>query len=262
MGAAQKKCRLFGIPIDNLTMDEALAKIEELIKARRPALVLTPNAQHISLLKSEPDFRAAYAAADLILADSIPLVWSSRLLGCPLRERVAGSDLPDALSRVAAQGKYKLFFLGAAPGIAERAADILIKKNPGLQVAGTYAPPWGFESRPELNDKIILKIRAARPDVLFVSLGTPKGEIWAWKHKDAAGIPVTICCGAALDFISGNKKRAPCWLQKSGLEWFYRVAHEPKRLWKRYLFCNTHFFILLAGDLLKRNRKSVVGREG
>jgi len=251
MDAAEKKCRLFGLSVDNLTMAEAVVEIEKLILARRPALVLTPNAQHISLLRSKADFRAAYAAADLILADSAPLLWSSRLLGCPLRERVAGSDIPDAFSGVAARGSYRLFFLGAAPGVAERAADILAKKNPGLRVAGVYAPPWGFEGRREMNDEIIRKIRAAQPDVLFVALGTPKGEIWAWKHKDTAGVPVTICCGAALDFISGNKKRAPRWLQKLGFEWFYRALHEPRRLWKRYLVGNTHFVILLAKELLK-----------
>jgi N-acetylglucosaminyldiphosphoundecaprenol N-acetyl-beta-D-mannosaminyltransferase len=262
MDTPQKKCRLFGISVDNLTMGETVAEIEKIIETRGPALVFTPNTQHISLLRSNADFRAAYAAADLVLADSVPLIWSSRLLGHPLRERVAGSDIPQAFSTVAAQKRYRLFFLGAAPGVADRAADILTRKNPGLRMAGVCSPPWGFERCRELNEEVVRKIRAAKPDVLFVALGTPKGEIWAWEHKDAAGVPVTICCGAALDFISGNKKRAPRWLQKLGLEWFYRVIHDPRRLWKRYLVANTHFIFLLAGELLRKNRESAIDPEG
>ncbi len=262
METAQKKCRLFGISVDNLTMSEAVSEIEELIGAGRPSLVVTPNVHHITLLRSNADFRAAYAAADLVLADSVPLIWSSRLLGCPLRGRVSGSDIPDAFSKVAARKSYRLFFLGAAPGVAQRASSILSKKSPGLQVAGVHAPPWGFEHCRELNDEIVRKIGAAKPDVLFVALGSPKGEIWASEHKDAAGVPVTICCGAAFDFIAGNKKRAPRWLQKLGLEWFFRVIHEPQRLWKRYLVGNTHFVFLLARELLRRNRESAIDREG
>jgi N-acetylglucosaminyldiphosphoundecaprenol N-acetyl-beta-D-mannosaminyltransferase len=262
MGAEQRKCRLFGISVDNLTMSEAVSEIEEFIEARRPCLVVTPNAHHITLLRSNADFRAAYAAADLVLADSVPLIWSSRLLGFPLRERVPGSEIPTAFSAAAAQKSYRLFFLGAAPGIAQRASDILARTNPGLRVAGVHAPPQGFERRRELNDEIVRKIGAAKPDVLFVALGSPKGEIWAARHKDAVGVPVTICCGAAFDFIAGNKKRAPRWLQKLGLEWLFRVIHEPRRLWKRYLVGNAHFVFLLARELLRKNRESAIDREG
>jgi N-acetylglucosaminyldiphosphoundecaprenol N-acetyl-beta-D-mannosaminyltransferase len=253
MTPARRRYRLFGVPIDNLTMREAVAEIEKLIGTPGPSLVFTPNTQHLSLLRRQPDFRAAYAAADLVLPDSTPLIWSSRLLGCPLRERVAGADIPDAFCAVAAPRRYGLFFLGAAPGVAERAADSLTRKNPGLRVAGVYSPPVGFEENRELDEEVVRRIRAARPDVLFVALGTPKGEVWAWRHREAAGVPVAVCCGAALDFISGNKKRAPRSVQRLGLEWLYRVVHEPRRLWKRYLVCNTHFVILLAKEFMRRN---------
>jgi exopolysaccharide biosynthesis WecB/TagA/CpsF family protein len=259
MGAGARRCRLFGIPIDNLTMREAVAEIEKLIVTGGPSLVVTPNTHHITLLASQPDFRSAYAAADLVLPDSIPLIWSSRLFGCPLRERVAGADIPEAFCRVAAQKGYGLFLLGAAPGVADQAADFLARKNPGLRVAGVCSPPWGFERRREQDEEVVRKIRAARPDVLFVALGSPKGEVWAWEHRAAAGVPVTVCCGAALDFISGHKKRAPRWIQKLGLEWFYRLMHEPRRLWRRYLIGNAHFVILLAKELAGRNARSTVG---
>jgi len=258
MNSAQKKSRLFGLPIDNLTMSEAVAEIENLIRKSGNSLVFTPNTQHISLLARRPEFRDAYAAADLVLPDSVPLIWSSRLLGCPLRERVAGADIPAALSKVAALKGYGLFFLGAAPGVAGQAAEILARQNPGLRIAGVYSPPPGFERRPELDDEAVRRIRAARPDVLLVALGTPKGELWAWRHRAAAGVPVTICCGAALDFIAGNKRRAARPIQKLGLEWLYRVLHEPRRLWKRYLVGNSHFILLLAKELVRKNRRSVI----
>jgi N-acetylglucosaminyldiphosphoundecaprenol N-acetyl-beta-D-mannosaminyltransferase len=250
----RRKSRLFGISIDSLTMDEALREIEILLASPQPSLVVTPNIQHISLLQRDAEFKDAYAAASLILADSMPLVWSSRLLGSPLPERVAGSDILPAFSRRAARKGYGLFFLGAAPGIAARAANVLREKNPGLRIVGVHAPGQGFERHLETNEEVLRLIREARPDILFVALGTPKGEVWAWKNKNAASVPVVICCGAALDFISGNKRRSPRWLQKLGLEWLFRVLHEPRRLWRRYLSGNIHFIILLARELVTRKK--------
>lgn len=255
MGETQGRCQLFGITVDNLTMGEAVAEIERLIGTGGPSLVFTPNTHHVTLLASRPDFRAAYAAADLVLPDSTPLIWSARLFGCRLRERVAGADIPAAFCETAARKGYRVFFLGAAPGVADQAAKLLTWKNPGLRVSGVCSPPMGFERDQGQDEEVVREIRAARPDVLFVALGSPKGEVWAWEHKAAAGVPVTICCGAALDFISGNKKRAPRWVQKLGLEWFYRLLHEPRRLWKRYILGNAHFVLLLARELLKNGRR-------
>lgn len=247
---SERKTRLFGLDIDNLSMPETLAEIQRLAAAGRHALVVTPNAQHVSLLRSDLGLRAAYAVADLIVADGIPLIWMSKLLRRPLKERVAGADILPAFAKVAAGKGYRLAFLGAAPGVAAKAAEILARENPGLNVAAAIAPPRGFHEDPAANAKVIAEVRAARPDVLFICLGTPKGEVWAGRNKDAAGAAVTVCVGAAFDFITGVQKRAPLFVQQAGMEWLYRLFHDPYRLWKRYTLGNLHFLYLAALDLM------------
>jgi N-acetylglucosaminyldiphosphoundecaprenol N-acetyl-beta-D-mannosaminyltransferase len=261
----KRRCRLFNLDIDNLSMGETLTAIERLAAAGRPALVVTPNAQHISLLRTDPEFRSAYAGADLIVADGITLVWLSRLLRCSLKERVAGADILPAFAGVAARKGYRLGFLGAAPGIAARAADILARRNPGLNVVTVLSPPRGFHTDKAANAEIVSAVRDAKPEILFVGLGTPKGEVWAWRNKDMVGVPVTICVGAAFDFITDIQKRAPLILQQAGLEWLYRLFHDPYRLWKRYTIGNLHFLYLAALELIsfsfdgKRRRKGKKG---
>ena len=248
--AVERKCRMFSLDIDNLSMEETLAAIERLAASGRPALVVTPNAHHVSLLGTDPEFRSAYAGADLIVADGIPLVWLSRLIGRSLKERVAGADILPAFAGVAARKGYRLVFLGAAPGIAARAAEILARRNPGLKVVQVLSPPPGFHRDEAANAGGVAAIRSAKPNILFVGLGTPKGEIWARRNKDAVGESVTVCIGAAFDFIAGNEKRAPLILQKAGLEWLYRFLHDPFRLWKRYTIGNIHFLYLAGLELI------------
>lgn len=245
-----ERCRLFNVDIDNLSMGETLTAIERLAAARRPALVVTPNAQHITLLRTDPEFRSAYAGADLIVADGTPLVWMSRLIGRSLKERVAGADILPAFAGRAARKGYRLGFLGSAPGIAARAAAVLARQNPGLDVVASLSPPLGFHQDKAANAEIVSAVRDAKPDVLFVGLGTPKGEVWAWRNKDTTGVPVIICVGAAFDFIVGKEKRAPLIFQQAGLEWLYRFLHDPSRLWKRYTFGNVHFLYLAALELI------------
>lgn len=245
---------LFGVAVDNLTMPEAIAAIERLIELGRPALIVTPNTQHIVLLQEPGDFRSAYQSAALVLADSVPLVRVSRLLGAPLKERVAGADVMPALCRVAAEKRYRVFMLGAAPGVAAKAAALLTAAHPDLVVAGTYCPPWGFEADREANTIAVRAVRAAAPDVLFVALGTPKGEVWAWQNLAALNVPATLCVGASFDFIAGVQKRAPRWVQNAGFEWAFRLAHDPRRLWKRYLVGNTRFLFLTFRAFLGLDR--------
>ena len=246
----ERKRRIFGLEIDNLTMDEALAEIERLSGVRGAAYVVTPDAQHISMLDALADFRSAYAEADLVLPDSVPLVWLSRLLGRSLKERVAGSDILPYFAGRAAGESYRIGFLGSAPGVAAKSAEILERRNPGLNVVCALSPPRGFQEDPAANAEVVGAVRDSKPDVLFVCLGTPKGEIWAWRNRRDAGVPVTVCVGAAFDFIAGIQRRAPRILQKIGLEWFYRLCGNPRRLWKRYTLGNLRFLYLSARELL------------
>lgn len=248
----EDKISLFGIKIDNLTREGAIKRIEELISQRRCSYVLTPNVHHIVTLEKDDGFREVYSNADLIIPDGMPLVWISRLLGRPLKERLAGSDLLVAFCDVAARKRYKLFFLGGSVGAPAKAAKILIKKNPGLRIVGTHCPPFGFENEKEESKRIVEIIKRAKPDVLFIGLGAPKQEKWIGEYREDYQVPVSITIGAAFDFTAQKVRRAPVWIQKIGWEWLFRVSQEPARLWRRYFLEDSIFIWLAFRELLRR----------
>jgi N-acetylglucosaminyldiphosphoundecaprenol N-acetyl-beta-D-mannosaminyltransferase len=170
--------------------------------------------------------------AHLVLCDGTPLVWASRLFGNTLPERVAGADVVPELIRVAAEKHYRLFFLGATEEANTQAITRLRARFPGLEISH-YSPP--FRSLLEMDDaEIIRRIRAAKPDLLFVAFGCPKAEKWVARHYPELGVPVAIGVGATIDFLAGRVKRAPLWMQRGGVEWIYRLSQEPRRLFKRY----------------------------
>lgn len=221
--------------IDNLTMEEALERIDELIKKGNPSYVVTPNVDHIVKLERDEEFQEVYRNADLILTDGMPLLWISKFKKNPIKEKVSGSDLFPKVCELAAQKGYKVFLLGAAEGIADKAALNLKNKYNGLNIIGTYSPSYGFETKPEEIQYIIDKIRSAKPNILAIGLGAPKQEKFIYKYKDSLNVPVSLAIGASIDFEAGNIKRAPLWMQNFGLEWLYRLLREPKRMFKRYL---------------------------
>jgi len=194
------------------------------------------------MLERHEGLRRAYDGADLVLADGMPVVLASRLLGRGLPERVTGADLVPAVFEAAQRrGGLRVFLLGAGPGIAEEAAVKIEQRWPGVQVTGTYCPPMGFENDPDENATILSRIAAATPDVVVVGLGAPKQELWVHAHREQIDAGVALCVGATIDFLAGHKSRAPLWMQKAGLEWLHRVATEPRRLLGRYLRDAWHF---------------------
>ena len=221
--------------IDNLTMDEVLQSIDVLINKRKNSYVVTPNVDHLVRLERDEELTEAYKHADLILADGKPLIWISKWYGTPIKEKISGSDLFPRLCALAAEKEYKMYFLGAAEGVAAKAAEKLTKRFPGLQVVGTYSPPFGFERDETEMAKIKKLIRDASPHILIVGLGCPKQEVFIFHYKDELGVPLSLGLGASLDFEAGNIKRAPKWMANHGLEWLYRITQDPKRLAKRYL---------------------------
>ena len=221
--------------VDNLTMEEALVKTQKLIEENKTTYVVTPNVDHIVVMEKDEEFSKLYREADLILTDGKPLIWISKLYGTPIKEKISGSDFFPELCGLAAEKGYSIFILGAAEGVAAKAAENLQRKYPGLQIAGTYSPPFAFEKNAEELQKIETMIRAAKPTILAVSLGSPKGEKFIYRHKDTYGVPLSISIGATIDFEAGNVKRAPKWMSDHGLEWLYRMTKEPKRLAKRYV---------------------------
>lgn len=221
--------------VDNLTMDETLERIDELIKENKNAYVVTPNVDHIIQLERGGELCEAYKHADLILTDGKPLIWISKWYGTPIKEKISGSDLFPKLCDLAAKKGYRMFFLGAAEGVAAKAAENLAKRYQGLQVVGTYSPPYGFEKNDEEMNRIIAMIKGKKPHVLIVALGCPKQELFILHHGEELGVPLSLGLGASLDFEAGNIKRAPKWMADHGLEWLYRITQDPRRLAKRYL---------------------------
>ena len=227
------RMKFMNTEIDNLTMEEALQRIDELVQEDKAAYVVTPNVDHLVQLEKGGQLNEVYRDADLILTDGKPMIWISHLYGNPIKEKVSGSDLFPRLCSLAATKGYRMYFLGAAPGVAAKAAENLTKKNPGLQVVGTYSPPLGFEKDADELKKIIRQIKEAKPHILIVALGCPKQELFIHKFKDMMNVPVSLGLGASIDFEAGNVKRAPKWMADHGLEWVDRCFQEPKRLPKR-----------------------------
>lgn len=245
---------LFGLKFHKVTKKETLAFIEQTIQEEQKIALYTPNVDFVMLAQKDQNFRQLINSGDLIIVDSQPLLISSKWLGQPLPEKVSGSDLLPAVCELAAKKEYSLFFLGAAPNSLEKALEKLKAAYPGLSVVGKYSPPKGFEKSEEEGKKILTLINQSKPDILFVALGSPKQEEWIDKNKEHVISKVNIGVGASIDFIAGVQKRAPCWMQKAGLEWFYRLLTNPKRLWKRYLVNDFPFvFLFLKEYFSSRN---------
>jgi len=225
--------RLWGLPLLPAMFEEAVDEVERLIKARQPAYFITANAHYAMLTERDPRLAEVNRDAAFVLADGMPLVWYSRWRRRPLPERVAGSDLIYALCRRAAQRGYRVFFLGGLPGVADEAASRLCRLFPGLAIAGVEVPPFRPLTADE-HQRMMERIRTAAPDLLFVALGQPKGEIWLHENYRALGVPACVQLGASFDFVAGRVPRAPRWLQRLGLEWAYRIWREPRRMLPRY----------------------------
>ncbi|UCH78510.1 MAG: WecB/TagA/CpsF family glycosyltransferase [Candidatus Coatesbacteria bacterium] len=227
--------------VDDVTMAEALDLIDRFVAERTPRVIVTVNVDHLMLMRRDLAFREAYARADLITCDSTPLKWALAFLGTPIRERVPGADLFPAVAERAARVGHRLFYLGAAPGVAERAAETLRRRHPGLQVVGTYSPPVMAWEELGRDEETLRRVEEARPDILFAAFGAPKQELWLDAVRDRLRVPVGIGVGGAFDFAAGETKRAPRWMQRAGLEWSFRLAQEPGRLWRRYLCVDSRF---------------------
>lgn len=221
---------ILGVRVDTLTYDSLLAQVAAFIAEGTPHQICTANPEFVMEAQRNPAFRQVLAAADLVMADGVGLLWAARLLGRPLPERVTGSDGVPLMAQRAAREGWRIFLLGAAPGVAERAGEILAQRYPGLQIVGTHAGSPADAEAPE----IIARIRAAQPHILFVAYGAPRQDLWIARHREALGVPVMMGVGGTLDFIAGVQKRAPAWLQRLNLEWFYRLITQPWR-WRRQL---------------------------
>ena len=240
---------LMGLPVDALTETQALYSLRQSIVTGTRCFLSTPNLNFVVNAMRDPHFRDSVIDSDLVLADGMSLIWAARLLGVPLPERLAGSSLLSQLPEPAPRRRsIKVYFFGGAPGVAQRACHALAARAPGLTGAGWHTP--GFVNAWEASDDAVLSaINAEQPDVVLVSLGAQKGQAWIQLNRQKLEAPVICHLGAAMNFIAGTITRAPMWMQRTGLEWVWRILQEPP-LVKRYWLDGWSFAAKLPTHLL------------
>jgi N-acetylglucosaminyldiphosphoundecaprenol N-acetyl-beta-D-mannosaminyltransferase len=241
---AAERVQIGALSVDRVTFAQALDAIEDLIASGQGGAVFTPNVDHVVLAEEDLEFRRAYSAARLRLADGMPLVWGSRLLGHAIPEKVSGSDLIWPLMKRAAAKAWRVYLLGAGPDVAEKAAQVL-RAQLGVNVVGVDAPVIADPRSAPERRPILHAIRNAAPDLVLVAFGAPKQELFIHAARHELGAAVALGIGASLDFIAGTVRRAPRWMSAHGLEWLYRLVREPRRLWRRYLLRDPKFARIL-----------------
>lgn len=223
-----------GIRVNNMTAGEILDHVDFCIKRKTPCQIVGLNVDQALRVIEDPYSHQIFNNAEIVFTDGKPILWMAKWLKRPIVEKISGPDLMLLLCERAAQKHYKIFLLGAGPGVAEEARKNLEKLYPGLECVGTYSPPVGFEKDPEEINKMIVMLRESKADQLFVGMGSPKQDVFIYENMAEYKIPVSYSIGAALDFIGGSVKRAPKWMSDHGFEWFHRFLQNPKKFYKRY----------------------------
>ena len=243
---------VLGVQVSAIDMPAALSAFEGWIERRANTYVCVTGVHGVMESQSDPQLRDIHNRSGLTTPDGMPMVWCGRYAGAAGMTRVYGPDLMLEVCALAAQRGWRMYFYGAAPGVPEELADRLSAMYPGLVVVGTYSPPYRELTESEKSE-IAVQIDAAEPDVVWVGLSTPKQERWMHDFRPRVDAPVLVGVGAAFDIHAGRLPQAPRWMQRSGLEWFYRLLREPKRLWRRYLSNNPRFVL----GVLRRRPKLV-----
>lgn len=236
------------IPVDALTMEETIHLIDRSIIERRPIHHVVINAAKVVNAQKDMVLKESIVNCDIINADGQAIVWASRLFNTPLPERVAGIDLMESLVKLSAQKKYKIFFLGATQEIV----NTVVNFYSNLYGKGIIAGYRNGYFKKEEEQVVAKQISDSNADILFVAMSSPKKEIFLNTYKDQIQTPFIMGVGGSFDVVAGHVKRAPVWMQKSGLEWFYRVLQEPRRMWKRYLFGNSEFIYLVLKEKVRQ----------
>lgn len=242
------RIQMMGCYVDNLSMEETLQTIEGFIHSGRPHQHVVVNVDKIVKAQRDQELRRIINDCALINVDGMPVVWASRLLGRPLKERVAGVDLFEALMRRSAEKKWRIYLLGAQEEVVSNVKKLYEIKYPGLVVAGYRNGYWN----PEEETDVVKQIKNANADLLFVAISSPKKEQFLGRYQTEMQIPFAMGVGGSFDVAVGKVKRAPTWMQKSGFEWFYRFLQEPRRLFRRYFIEDMAFLGLLVKEMRRR----------
>lgn len=229
---------LFGVPVLNVSMSQALSRIDHAARTKRGARMLFVNAYSLNVACTDREFRSALNEADAVFGDGVGVRIASKVAGTPIVENVNGTDMFPKLCRLCEDRDYSIFFLGAKPGVIERMRSKLVREYPGLRIAGYH---HGYFDKADDNHKIVELVNKSGADIVLVAFGVPEQEKWIMRHATALECSVCIGVGGLFDFFSGDVPRAPQWMRKHGLEWLFRLSCEPKRLWQRYLLGNPLF---------------------
>ena len=244
-----QRITLMGCQIDNLSMEDTLVKVEQFIQSGQPHQHVVVNVDKLVKASRDESLRRIINDCALINADGMPVVWASRLLGTPLKERVAGVDLFEALMRRSADKGWRVFLLGAREDVVQAVRDTYLRKYPHLLIAGWRNGYWDGEQE---EAEVVEQIRASRADLLFVAISSPKKEIFLGRHQASMRIPFAMGVGGTFDVAIGRVRRAPRWMQKSGLEWLFRFMQEPRRLFRRYFIDDMAFIWMLIKEAARR----------
>jgi N-acetylglucosaminyldiphosphoundecaprenol N-acetyl-beta-D-mannosaminyltransferase len=253
-GAQQAgKVNVLGVLVDATNLTEGTARVRRWIAEKERTYVCVTGVHGIMESQRQPDLLAVHNSAGMVTPDGMPLVYISRAAGYRACDRVYGPDFMLQICRESVASGYRHFFFGTTPSTLSRLTDRLCRRLPGLQIAGTYAPPFRPLTESE-RDEAVARINEASPDIIWVGLSTPKQERWMAEYRRYLEAPVLIGVGAAFDFHAGTVRQAPRWMQPLCLEWLFRLLVEPKRLWRRYLLNNPQFIVLLAMQRLGLKR--------
>ncbi|MCR5250358.1 MAG: VanZ family protein [Lachnospiraceae bacterium] len=255
-------CRrdFLNLQLDDVSFAEAVDRIMAFAAEdqERCRILVTPNADHVMLQETDKEFVKVYREADLITTDGTPLMWIGDSFNCPIREKVTGSDLLPAVCKRAAEEGRSIFFFAASKELIAKAKEKLPKEYPGLNIVGGYSPPMHFEDKPSEVEKALVRINKAKPDILVVGVGSPKSEKFLYRLRERLQCRVALPIGAAIAFAVGEQQRAPEWMRKKGLEWFYRFLQEPGRMFRRYFVQDMKIFLLA----LRYRDRTIMGYTG
>ena len=245
------RLRLLDCPIDNLSLEETLNRIESFVRSGTPHRHVAINVDKVLKTRADAGFRRIIEEADLINVDGQPVVWAARLLGARMKGRVAGIDLMQSLVARSEQRGWRVYFLGAEKTVLDKMVAVYRGRFPELQIAGYRHGYWASADE---EQAIVEQIRIAKPDVLFIGVSSPKKEIFAYQHAHSMGVPFIMGVGGSFDVIAGLTRRAPLWMQHAGLEWFWRFLQEPRRMWRRYFIHDMKFVSLVAREIIRGRR--------
>lgn len=240
-----EKQRMMNAGYTNVNRAELLSMVASDVERHAGSRLIFLNVDVVMKIERDAYLQKIVEDASYTVADGMPLIWISRWLRRPLREKISGSDFVPALCKYAKKNKKTVFFAGGAPEVLEEARKNLMRKYAGIQIVGTYSPPLGFEDSQEEIQKMNETIKAARPDILIVCLGCPKQEKYIYENYKEYDAGISVCAGGTIDFLSGRIPRCPAWMSRHGLEWFFRFSREPKRLFKRYFIDDVQILRLI-----------------